>query len=182
MFELTLRAAYSSSPMPTLTPQFLADFTKRWMGAWNRFDTRALNALCTRDVVYIDPGWPVPMRGHDEVATFLKSAERAFPDMHFIEPEPPVVASPERALGTWEFTATFTGRLDPPGFAPTGAPIRARGIDEWYFRDGLVARYQTYFDSYTVARMIGAAPAVGSRVERVGAMLQRAVTRLTARR
>ena len=63
-------------------------------------------------------------------------------------------------------------------FAPTGAPLRARGIDEWHFENGLVKKYQTYFDSYSVARMIGAAPAVGSRVERVGALLQRAVTRL----
>jgi steroid delta-isomerase-like uncharacterized protein len=156
----------------------IGEFAREWMGAWNEFDTDRLGALCTRDVLYIDPGWPRPMRGREEVAVFVRALQRAFPDMRFVEPEPPVVASAERAIGMWEMTATFTGPLEPPGFAPTGAKIAARGVDEWIFRDGLVCRYQAYFDSYRVARMIGAAPPVDSVLEKVGARIQRAVTRL----
>lgn len=122
------------------------------------------------------------MRGRAEIAAFVKVLQTGFPDMRFSEPEPPILASSVRALGVWEMTATFTGPLDPPGFAPTGAAIQARGIDEWHFKGTLVCKYQAFFDSYAVARMIGAAPAVDSRLERFGAMAQRVATRLRRRR
>jgi steroid delta-isomerase-like uncharacterized protein len=166
-----------------LSPKFLDEFSHKWMDAWNRHDGAAVAALCTEDVIYDDPALPQTARGRAEVAEFVESLVRAFPDMRFTEPEPAYPSKHmHKAIAPWHFAGTHQGELDPPGFAPSGARIEIDGVDHWWFRDGLVARYRADYDLMQVARAIGAMPEPGTRMERVGVQLQRLQARTSNRR
>jgi predicted ester cyclase len=113
------------------------------------------------------------------VKAWLEACVRAFPDYRFEEPEPPYISSDRaKVIAPWRMLATHTGAMDPPGFAPTGRPVVIEGVDHWWFRDGLVARYRADYDSMDVSRQLGLLPARGSRAERVMAALQRGGARL----
>jgi hypothetical protein len=109
--------------------------------------------------------------------------QRAFPDYRFEEPEPPY-RSTDRAkiLSPWVMHGTNTGRLDPPGFAPTGRAVVIEGTDHWWFRDGLVERYRADYDLNGAMRQLGLVPQAGSRGERALVRLQRAGAKLRRRR
>jgi hypothetical protein len=68
---------------------------------------------------------------------------------------------------------TFTGPLDPPGFAPTGARLEIDGFDLQEYRDGRVCRLRIVTDMLEASRQLGLMPAQGSRVEKAGAAAQR---------
>ncbi|HEX8105262.1 MAG TPA: nuclear transport factor 2 family protein [Solirubrobacteraceae bacterium] len=160
--------------MPPLDPAFVTDFAGRWLHAWNRHDGDAVAALCTEDVELTDPVAGT-VRGRAAVAEWIRACDRAFPDYRFEQPEPPYL-SPDRpkVLAPWRMTGTNTGRLDPPGFAPTGRRVAVEGIDHGWFRDGLVERYRSDYDTIGVLRQLGLVPAPGSAGERALAALQRA--------
>ena len=68
-----------------------------------------------------------------------------------------------------------------PGFAPTGRPVEADGVDLLELRDGLVCNYVGFFDARGMAQQIGVLPASGSRAERLAVMLQRLGARIGRR-
>ena len=163
---------------PELDQSFVADFFERWAAAWNSHDPEQLLALMTEDIVYDDSAWPRTMHGHDDVREFLASAWRALPDLEFRMTEGPfVLAGEPKAAFYWTGTGTFTGPLDPPGFAPTGARIEFDGFDLHEYRDGRVCRLRILFDMLDVSRQIGLMPQQGSRLEKAGAAAQRAGVR-----
>lgn len=163
---------------PGLDPAFAADFAERWQAAWNSHDPERLLALMTEDIVYDDAAWPRTMRGHGDVREFLSSAWRATPDLEFRLTEGPFVMPGEpKAAFYWTGTGTFTGPLDPPGFAPTGERIEFDGFDLHEYRDGRVSRLRIVFDMLDVSRQIGLMPKQGSRLEKAGAAAQRASIR-----
>jgi steroid delta-isomerase-like uncharacterized protein len=166
-----------------LDPAFLEDFAQRWADAWNSHDGNAVAALCTEDIVYDDPALEQTARSRAEVAAFVEQAVRAFPDFRFEEPEPPYPSRTEqKAIVPWRMIATHAGPMEPPGFAPTGAKVVIDGVDHWWFRDGLVAKYRADYDLMAVARALGAVPEAGSRAEKVGAFMQRIKARGMRRR
>jgi steroid delta-isomerase-like uncharacterized protein len=154
--------------------EFVADFAERWLAAWNSHQPDRLLALMTEDIVYDDSAWPRTMRGHADVREFLDFAWRAMPDMEFQTVEGPFLqpATP-KATFYWRGTGTFTGPLDPPGFAPTGARIDFEGFDLHEYRDGRVCRLRIVFDMMDVSRQLGMVPKAGSRIEQAGALAQR---------
>jgi hypothetical protein len=79
-------------------------------------------------------------------------------------------------------TGTMLGRLDGPGFAPTGARIDVQGVDDWTFRDDLMCRCTSYYDSLGLARQLGILPPAGSGAERALARLQGIQARWQRRR
>jgi len=159
-----------------------ADFAERWRAAWNSHQPDQLLALMTPDIVYDDTAWPYTMHGHAEVREFLESAWRALPDLEFELAAGPFVLD-DRATLYWKATGTFTGPLDPPGFAPTGARLAFDGFDLHEYRDGRVCRLRILFDMLDVSRQIGLVPRQGSRLEKAGAAGQRlAVRALSAAR
>lgn len=154
--------------------KFLQDFGHRWMDAWNRGDAEGVANLCTPNVIYDDPALPATAHGRRDVADFVRSTLRAFPDGQFSEPEPPYASrTMPKALAPWHFEGTHTGIIDPPGFYPTGKRVILDGTDHWWFEDGLVARYRADYDLSAVARQIGAMPEAGSAMEKVGVGIQR---------
>jgi predicted ester cyclase len=128
----------------------------------------------TDDVVWRDPALAEPARGPGGVADFVRQSARAFPDMRFEERGDPAIAEGGRvAYAPWVMTATNTGPIDPPGFAPTGKRVEIRGIDVWRFREGLIWRYEASYDFAEVARQLGLMPPRGGFAEKAMVRTQR---------
>lgn len=81
----------------------------------------------------------------------------------------------------WRGSGTFTGPLDPPGFAPTGARLEIDGFDLQEYRDGLVCRLRIVTDMLEASRQLGLMPQHGSRAEKAGAAAQRLAMRVKTR-
>jgi steroid delta-isomerase-like uncharacterized protein len=159
----------------------LTEFTTRWNDAWNRHDAYAAAALCTEDVEVSDPSAGT-VRGRAAYVTWVASLDRAFPDYHFEPTEPPYPSTDRpKAIIAWRMTATNTGPIEPPGFAPTGKRMVLEGVDHWWFRDGLVERLRVEYDMNGAMRQLGLAPMPGSAPEKALVMLQRAVARVQNR-
>jgi predicted ester cyclase len=116
------------------------------------------------------------------VREFLESTWRAMPDLAFELLDGPFLhpAEPQAAFH-WRGTGTFTGPLEPPGFAPTGTRVDFTGFDRHVYRDGRVSRLWITFDMMDLTRQIGLMPKPGSRFERAGAAAQRAGMRIRDR-
>jgi steroid delta-isomerase-like uncharacterized protein len=163
---------------PELDPAFVAEFAGRWEAAWNSHEPERLFELMTEDIVYDDSSWPQTMRGHGDVREFLEFAWRAMPDMQFHMADGPfLMPGASQAAFYWTGTGTFTGPLDPPGFAPTGDRIEFDGFDLHEYRDGRVCRLRIVFDMLDISRQIGLMPKQGSRLEKAGAAAQRVAVR-----
>lgn len=157
-----------------LDERFLRGFAARWHAAWNAQDPRQVAALCTADVQWQQSSTPPPPRGYDGAALVIEQLQRACPDYHFEQTEPPYASFDRRkAVVPWRMTGTMTGPLDPPGFAPTGRRIQLDGDDHWEFRGELVCHCRVLYDANELAVQLGATPAPGSRGERLGVLLQR---------
>jgi steroid delta-isomerase-like uncharacterized protein len=165
-----------------LDQDWLEDFAQRWEAAWNSHDPARVLELMTDDIEYDDSAWPATMRGHGDVRTFLDYVWRAFPDMQFEWVDGPyVVPGRPKAAFYWKGTATHTGPLDPPGFAPTAKRIELEGADFQEYRDGRVCRLRIVFDMMDVGRQIGTLPQADSPVEKAGAAAQRLGMRVRRR-
>jgi len=157
----------------------LREFADRYQAAWNGCDADALSELITDDILWADPALPLPARGKAEVAEFMRTSFRAFPDLRFSEPDPPAMASSgDLVMWAWHMQGTHRGVIDPPGFVPTGRSIGIDGVDQWTMRDGRIARYRAFYDTNELARQLGIVPAPGSRAERGMVVLQRLQARL----
>ncbi len=161
----------SAAATPTAA---VRDVTERWMAGWNAHDADALVALIADDLEYYDPAWPDVMRTADDVRAFTAACWRAMPDMRFSEPMGMFLAEEgPRMVVPWHMTATLTGPMDPPGYAPTGDRIELDGVDVWELRGDKVCRYWSYYDAMEIGRQTGILPPRGSRAERMGVRLQR---------
>ena len=167
-------AETSVQPATGIDLEFLAGFAERWASAWNSHQPDRVLELMTEDVVYDDDAWPTTMRGHAEVREFLESVWRAMPDLEFEMVEGPFAREGEPvATFYWRGSGTFTGPLDPPGFAPTGARLEIDGFDLQEYRDGRVCRLRIVTDMMEASRQLGLMPRRGSRAEKAGAAAQR---------
>jgi hypothetical protein len=96
------------------------------------------------------------------------------PDLEFEMVEGPFLHPSEQvATFYWKGTGTFTGPLDPPGFAATGARIEIDGFDLQEYRDGRVCRLRVVTDMMELSRQLGLMPPQGSQVEKAAAAAQR---------
>ena len=158
--------------------EWIREFVPRWLAAWNSHEPDRVLELLTDDVEIRDDSWPKTMHGHDDVREFLQALWRAVPDMTFeLLDGPYVIPGEPRASFHWRGSGTFTGRMDPPGFAPTGRRWEVDGVDFQEYRDGRIAKLRVIFDLMTVSRQLGVMPATGSTAERTMATAQRGVVR-----
>jgi steroid delta-isomerase-like uncharacterized protein len=163
--------------------RFARDFADRWQEAWNARVPDRVTEMCTEDVTWEDPLTERSERGREAVADYLRAVWRAFPDLTFTWPEGPYASFTGIKLALhWRVTGTMLGPMDPPGFAATGRLIELEGVDLIEIRDGLCAAYTGFFDVQKVAQQIGAAPAPGSRSERVAVGFQRLLAEIERRR
>jgi steroid delta-isomerase-like uncharacterized protein len=159
--------------------EWVGDFVRRWLDAWNSHEADRVLALLTDDVQVRDDSWPRPMHGQAEVREFLDALWRAIPDMTFELLEGPYVIPGEpRASFHWRGSGTFTGPMEPPGFAPTRRRWEVDGVDCQEYRADRISRLRVVCDMMSVARQLGVMPPTGSRAERAMAAVQRGVMRL----
>jgi steroid delta-isomerase-like uncharacterized protein len=160
----------------------LAAFTHRYAAAWNGCDTDLIAELVTEDIVWADPALADPAVGIPAVQEFMRTSFRAFPDLHFPEPDHPHLSvEGDQVAWAWSMEGTMRGHIDPPGFAPTGERFRVDGVDLWTMEGDRIARYRAFYDLNDLVRQLGILPPAGSRAERVTAALQRLQVRLTRR-
>jgi steroid delta-isomerase-like uncharacterized protein len=156
-----------------LEPDFVEDWSKRYLDAWNSLDADGMAALCTEDVIWNDPGLPEPAQGRDGVRAFVRVTGEAFAGFHVEELGRPYIAAAEpRVLTRYRMTGTMLGAWEYTNLAPTGRPFDLVGVDEWTFSGGLMSRYETYYDSVDMARQLGILPPLDSAMDRAMAGLQ----------
>lgn len=157
------------------------------LAAWNARDIELFVSLLAPDVEWYDLGMPhPPARGREAVRDFTRSVLAAFPDFRY-DIEPPLCVSPDgsRCVAIWTITATHSGVMTPPGFAPTNRCAAFRGVDVFDFKEGKVLRILTLFDPLHVAEQLtgfGLRPPRGSFRERIFVSLQRVVAFFSRRR
>jgi steroid delta-isomerase-like uncharacterized protein len=157
--------------------EWIRAFVARWLEAWNSHQADRVLSLLTEDVEVRDDSWPRTMHGHADVREFLEALWRAVPDMTFeLLDGPYLIPGEPRSSFHWRGFGTFTGRMDPPGFAPTGRRWEVDGADFHEYRAGRVAKLRVAFDMMSLARQLGVLPATGSGGERAMAAAQRWTT------
>lgn len=126
------------------------------LDAWNRRDIDGFAALLHEDVVWYDCGMPSPpARGRDAVRAYSASVIEAFPDFTYEIREPVCVsADGNRCVFAWQITATATGWMRPPGFAPTGRRVSFPGVDILDANDGRIVSVESYFDVAVAAEQL----------------------------
>jgi steroid delta-isomerase-like uncharacterized protein len=182
----TIGVAHMQAPVvrcPQLDREFVDDWARRYLGAWNAHDPDAVASLCTDDVVWTDPSLAAPAHGRAGVRAFVTATARTFPDFHVEESEPPMLSATEpRALSRYAMSGTMLGDWEASNFAATGAPISVAGIDEWTFCGELMCGYTSYYDTVDLARQLGVLPAAGSAAEHLMARVQHVQARVQRRR
>jgi steroid delta-isomerase-like uncharacterized protein len=178
MSEITSTGSGQGAAGDTPSIEWIREFVDAWLAAWNSHQPGRVLSFLADDVEVRDDSWPQAMHGHADVREFLEALWRAIPDMTFeLLDGPYVIPGEARASFHWRGFGTFTGPMDPPGFAPTGRRWEVDGADFHEYRDGRIGNLRVAFDMMTVARQLGVMPAAGSRGERAMAAAQRGVTR-----
>jgi len=163
--------------MRTTTIEDMKTRLDTFFQAFNDHDPEAVLALCTEDVVWEDPNLPAPLVGWEAAADLLCSKFTAFPDLHFPKEEIEVYRSLDgkKAAVRWHMVATMTGRLDPPGYEPTGQTGEVTGMCRFEFGEGgLIAHHSTIYDTMSFARRLGLIPGSDSLQSRVLVGLEQA--------
>jgi steroid delta-isomerase-like uncharacterized protein len=163
--------------------EFLEDWNARQLAAWNEHDLDAIVAMVAEDVTWDDPSEPETLHGREAVRRFIAQTLRAFPDL-VIEETEPIYRSETRpkVLVPYRFTGTMLGEWESLSLAATGARVSFDGVDQWEFRDELLYRYSTSYDTMGVARQLGLLPPVGSFADRAMKPLQHVIARFQRRR
>lgn len=157
-----------------MTADEARSFAAAWRTAWNSRTPAGVLALCAPAVEWNDPLTDGVERGADAVRRYLESLWGAFPDMELEWVEAPLCSlEAESVACRWRMTGTMLGPLEPQGFAPTGRRLDAQGVDVFALGDGVVQRYDGFFDARAMAQQIGLLPASGSAAERMAVAAQR---------
>ncbi len=161
----------------------MAAFRERFHAAWNDHDVDTLMTMLTDDIVWIDPTREQPVIGSASVREFLAASFRTFPDLHFVESDPPHLSGDGVHVAcAWVMEGTMHGSFEPQGFAATRRRMRVPGVDLWVMRDGRIALYRTFYDVTTVARQLGIMPMPDTFAERAFVVMQRVQAAFQRRR
>jgi ketosteroid isomerase-like protein len=162
-----------------IAPKFAEDMVEKVFAAWNTRNGNALAALCSPEVIWSDALAPSPITSPPEVSQFVAWFFASVPDGRFELVGKPALSTDSRIVyQQWRFIGTNTGAIDPPGFAPTGKSLDISGVDQFQFRDDLIASYRAFFDRAEILTQLGIMPSPQSRGERVFAFVQRMHQRL----
>lgn len=126
------------------------------LDAWNARDISRMLEHLTDDVEWYDPAMPdPPARGKEAIRRFSESVFVAFPDFAY-EVRPPICVAPDgsRCAVPFRITATSTGPLVPPGWAPSGRRVTIDGVDVLDLRGDRACRIHTLFDLIPAAEQL----------------------------
>ena len=162
-----------------LDPAFLQEWADRNIAAWDALDAEAVADTCTDDIVWIDPSVPYPVRGRKELVKLINNFATSYPDLKIDRTSAPIPSPVEPlAIGRYTMTGTLTRDWPYTGLAATGLSMEVRCVDEWRFRDGLLAHNVTIYDCLQTARQLGIVPPPGS----IGSKIMNKVQHIRARR
>ena len=126
-----------------------------YFDGWNRHDVEAIVATMSDAYVYDSDANPGPVRGPGEFRSFAQTFLTAFPDLAF--DVRPATTSDGAVVAQWTATGTHRGAL--MGAPPSGGRLALRGCDVTRVERGRMVHTAAYWDSATLVRQIGAAPA-----------------------
>jgi SnoaL-like domain len=96
------RTAAETTNEATPSIEWIREFARQWIDAWNSHEVDRLLVLMSEDIEYRDDAWPKPMRRHAAAREFLEAGWRAFPDMTFeLLDGPYVIPGEPRAALHW---------------------------------------------------------------------------------
>jgi steroid delta-isomerase-like uncharacterized protein len=166
-----------------LNPESARELFERNYELLNKHDTRLIPTCFTEDVEFHDDAWPETIKGHTEMERFLTAVWRAAPDFRFEVLEGPYLAEDGRSAAVRvRASGTMTGPFDPPGFAPTNTRMATEFAGFYEFEQGRIKRARIIVNMNNVGIQMGAAPAPGSRGERLAVAMQRLNARRRRRR
>lgn len=146
---------------------------ERIYGLLNEHDLRHIPMVFTEDIVVEDDAWPQTIKGHAEMERSFASLWRAVPDFRFELLEGPYLSEDGRHTATRvRVGGTMTGSFDPPGFAPTGNRLTTEYVAFYEIEGDRLKRGRIIVNMNDVGIQIGAAPASGSRGERLAVLIQ----------
>jgi steroid delta-isomerase-like uncharacterized protein len=146
--------------------------------AFNAHDVDRIVKLHTKSAVFDDPTLIEPAHGHEALGAELRRMFQAFPDITFTVKDV-YVAEAGHVAAHWEFTATMTGPIDPPGYAPTGKTVTVDGACVYEMKDGLFSRHTSIYDTMGLLQQLGLMPGLDSPTVKIGAGIQRAMSLVT---
>ncbi len=146
--------------------------------ALNDHDVEKVVSMHTPDALWEDPSLAAPVTGRAAIGEHLRAVFEAFPDLRFQEDVEIYEGAPEQAASRWRFTGTMEGRIDPPGFGPTGKRATVSGACFYGFEEGLLSRHRLVYDALAMLEQLGIIPTPESTHARVNASLQRAGARV----
>ena len=118
-----------------LTEAQIRAVAKKMFEAWNRHDTETILEHLHPDVVWTDPTLEAPAHGKEAVRAALAGRFEGLPDVHYGDGEHFVDAAAEAGMSKWNLTGT----------ARDGRRVEVRGCDFYTFKDGKVARKDSYW-------------------------------------
>ena len=146
--------------------------------ALNDHDVEKVVSMHTPDALWEDPSLAAPVTGRAAIGEHLRAVFEAFPDLRFQEDVEIYECAPELAASRWRLTGTMEGRIDPPGFGPTGKRATVSGACFYGFEEGLLSRHRLVYDALAMLEQLGIIPTPESTHARVNASLQRAGARV----
>ncbi|MFC4856949.1 nuclear transport factor 2 family protein [Actinophytocola glycyrrhizae] len=142
-----------------LDTAFLKDWADRNLAAWDALDAEAVADTCTDDIVWTDPSVPWPIRGRKELVKFINALATSYQDLKITRVSDPIPSPTEQfAIARYTMTGTLSRLWPYTNMAATGQAMSVRCIDEWTFRDGLLASNVTIYDCLHTARQLGIVP------------------------
>ena len=155
-----------------LTHERAREILQRCWDLINEHDLAHVPTIFTEDIVFEDDAAPEPIRGHEDLKRFLGSIWTAFPDFRLELVHGPYLAQDGGVAARIRTTGTMTGKLDPPGFLPTGAPVSLE-LGAFYELEGeRIRRARIILNMTDAGVQIGALPAPGSPGEKVAVFAQ----------
>jgi steroid delta-isomerase-like uncharacterized protein len=110
---------------------------ERLLAAFNRHDVEGILAFFTDDCVFEMPRGPDPwgrrLEGKAQVREGIEARFAGIPDIHYGEDRHWVLG--DRGVSEWTITGTDT----------SGQRVEVRGCDLFEFRDGKIARKDSYW-------------------------------------
>lgn len=167
----------------TLDREFVEDFLHRYEEAWADRDPERIAAAFTEDAVFDDPALgDETLHGRESVRRFAAAIFRMTPDFVVESVDRPSVSTTRpRVLVPYRMSGTVSGTWEFLNLAPTGRRFEVAGVDSWEMRDGLIARYRTFYDALDMSRQVGFMPPSGSRAETAITRLQHVQARFQRR-
>ena len=135
---------------------------RRQFNAWNTRDAAAIVRDVADGYLLESDTNQSPVVGRDGLRQYASALFLAFPDLLFDVRE--VVGDGNVVAVTW--LASGTHRAEFLGMRPSGRRTQLHGCTITHFRDGKIARQESYWDVATLARQLRGAASASLPVER----------------